>query len=332
VEPLRIGVLGAARISERSIIGPAAATGTRLVAVAARDRHRAETFAQTHGIERVHDAYADVIADPEVEAIYNPLANSLHAPWNKAAIVAGKHVLTEKPFASNTTEAAEVRDLAQGSSLVLFEGFHYLYHPLMRRLMSVLADGELGTPQHVETTMFMSAPPAHDPRWSLALAGGALMDLGCYALHAQRVLGDFAGGEPRVVRATGAERAGSPGVDEWAEVRLEFPSGATGLARCSMVSEGWDMSLRVVGTTGEAFIPDLLYQKYDDRIIIKSRSGERTERCGSATSYTYQLQAFNDAVREGAHYRTDGDDAVATMTLIDDCYRAIGLEPRPAHL
>ena len=144
VEPLRIGVLGAARISELSIIGPAAATGTRLVAVAARDRARAETFAEAHGIERVHESYADVIADPEVEAIYNPLANSLHAPWNKAAILAGKHVLTEKPFASNATEAAEVRDLARGRSLVLFEGFHYLYHPLMQRLMSLLADGELG--------------------------------------------------------------------------------------------------------------------------------------------------------------------------------------------
>ncbi|MFL6134890.1 MAG: Gfo/Idh/MocA family protein, partial [Nocardioidaceae bacterium] len=106
MEPLRIGVLGAARISELSIVGPAAATATRLVAVAARDRGRAETFARTHGIERVHDSYADVVNDPEVEAIYNPLANSLHAPWNKTAIVAGKHVLTEKPFASNTTEAA----------------------------------------------------------------------------------------------------------------------------------------------------------------------------------------------------------------------------------
>ena len=163
MEPLRIGVLGAARISELSIIGPAAATGTRLVAVAARSRDRAETFAQTHGIERVHESYAEVIADPDVEAIYNPLANSLHAPWNKAAMLAGKHVLTEKPFASNATEAAQVRDLAQGRSLVLFEGFHYLYHPLMERLMSLLADGELGTVQRVESTLFMSAPPAAGP-------------------------------------------------------------------------------------------------------------------------------------------------------------------------
>ena len=104
-------------------------------------------------------SYADVIADPEVEAIYNPLVNSLHAPWNMEAILAGKHVLTEKPFASNSTEAAQVRDLARGRSLVLFEGFHYLYHPLMKRVMSLLADGELGTVQRVESTMCMPAPP-----------------------------------------------------------------------------------------------------------------------------------------------------------------------------
>lgn len=330
MEPLRIGVLGAARISELSIIGPAAATGTRLVAVAARDKDRAEAFAHKHGIDRVHESYADVIDDPEVDAIYNPLANGLHAPWNKAAILAGKHVLSEKPFASNMAEAAEVRDLAHGRSLVVFEGFHYLYHPLMRRLMSLLEGGELGALQRVESTMFMPAPSADDPRWSLDLAGGALMDLGCYALHAQRVLGVFAEGEPQLVDATGAERPGAPGVDEWTQAHLEFPSGATGTARCSMVSEDWDMSLRVVGSAGEALIPDLLYQRYDDRIIISSGAGARTEHCGDATSYTYQLRAFIDAVRHGAPYRTDADDAVATMSLIDACYRAIGLGPRPA--
>ena len=331
MEPLRVGVLGAARISELSIIGPAAATGTRLVAVAARDRGRAETFAVTHGIERVHATYADLLADPEVEAVYNPLANSLHAPWNKAAIQAGKHVLTEKPFASNSIEAAQVRDLAKGRDLVLFEGLHYLYHPLTKRLLALLADDELGSIERVESTLFMPAPAEDDPRWSLALAGGALMDLGCYALHAQRVLGAFAGGEPRIVGATGSVRAGAPGVDEWVDARLRFPSGATGLARCSMVSDGWDMSLRVVGSSGEAYIPDFLYQRYDDRIIVTSGSEERTEHCGEATSYTYQLRAFVDAVRDGAPYRTDADDAVDTMELIDTCYRSIGLEPRPVH-
>ena len=107
MESLRIGVLGAARISEWPIVEQARVTGMRLVAVAARDRGRAESFASAHGFERVHASYADVTADPEVEAIYNPLANSLHAPWNKVAILAGKHVLTEKPFASNAVEAAD---------------------------------------------------------------------------------------------------------------------------------------------------------------------------------------------------------------------------------
>jgi predicted dehydrogenase len=200
----------------------------------------------------------------------------------------------------------------------------------MQRLMSLLADGGPGTLQRVESTLFMSAPPADDPRWSLELAGGALMDLGCYALHAQRVLGDVAGGEPRLVDATGAERAGAPGVDQWAEAHLEYPSGA-GLARCSMISEDWNMSLRVVGTTGEAFIPDFLYQRYDDRILITSGSGALTEQCGDATSSTYQLQAFIHAVRDGAPYRTVADDAVATLSLIDACYRTIGLAPRPRH-
>src|SRR6266542_4823668 len=103
-EPIRLGVLGAARIAERAIVTPAKDTGARLVAIAARDRKRAEEYAEEHGIERVLDSYADVLADPEVEAIYNPLPNGLHGPWNLAAVQAGKHVLSEKPFASNAEE------------------------------------------------------------------------------------------------------------------------------------------------------------------------------------------------------------------------------------
>ena len=97
--PLRIGILGAARIADRSIVGPARATGHRLAAVAARDPERAEAFASTHGVERGLDSYADLVADPSIDVVYNPLANGLHGPWNLAALAAGKHVLTEKPSA-----------------------------------------------------------------------------------------------------------------------------------------------------------------------------------------------------------------------------------------
>ena len=101
MEPLRVGILGAARITDLALIKPAKITGTRLVAVAARNPERANEFARLHGIEKVHQNYLDVINDPEVEAVYNPLPNSLHAPWNKIALAAGKHVFTEKPSASN---------------------------------------------------------------------------------------------------------------------------------------------------------------------------------------------------------------------------------------
>src|SRR6476619_8369876 len=125
MEPLRLGILGAVRLTDLAIIKPSKVTGTRLVAVAARDPARATVFAEAHGIGRVHESYLDVINDPEVEAVYNPLANSLHARWNKAAIAAGKHVFTEKPSANNAAEADEVATLVAGTDRQFFEGFHY---------------------------------------------------------------------------------------------------------------------------------------------------------------------------------------------------------------
>ena len=128
---LRIGVLGASRIAEVAIVSPAAALGHRLVAVAARDRGRAETFAGSYGVERVVDSYADLVADPEVDVVYNPLANAFHAPWNLAAIQAGKAVLTAKPFARNAAEAEQVGAAARTNGTVIMEGFHYLFHPII---------------------------------------------------------------------------------------------------------------------------------------------------------------------------------------------------------
>ncbi|MFE3031444.1 Gfo/Idh/MocA family protein [Streptomyces canus] len=328
-EPLRIGVLGAARISGASLIGPARATGHRVVAVAARDRARAEAYAAEHGVERVAGSYAELIADPEVEVVYNPLANGLHGPWNLAALAAGKHVLSEKPSASNAEEAAEVREAAAKAGTVFMEAFHYLFHPVTRRLHEVLASGEIGELRHVETMVAIPAPADSDPRWSLPLAGGAVMDLGCYSLHALRVLAPWAGGAPRLVSARGGERAGAPGVDEWLDADLAFPGGATGSARCHMAYDRLEMSCRIIGSHGEAFAPNFVLPHTDDRVVVRTAAGERTERLGTRSSYTYQLEAFADRVRAGAPLPLDPDDAVATMTLIDTAYRAAGFEPRP---
>ncbi|MFE5036715.1 Gfo/Idh/MocA family protein [Streptomyces sp. NPDC056683] len=325
--PLRIGVLGAARIAELSIVGPARAGGHRLVAVAARDQGRAETFAATHGVERVASSYAELIADPEIEVVYNPLANGLHAPWNLAALQAGKHVLTEKPSASNAGEAAEVREAAATAGTVFMEGFHYLFHPVTRRLHELLESGELGELRHVEAMVAMPAPPDSDVRWSLPLAGGALMDLGCYSLHAARMLAPWAGGAPRLAAARGGERAA--GVDEWLFADLEFPGGATGTANCHMAYDKWQMSCRVVGTRGEATAMNFVQPHLDDRVVVRTAAGERTEELGRRSSYAFQLEAFAAHLRDGAPLALDAEDALTTMRLIDECYRAAGFPARP---
>jgi predicted dehydrogenase len=328
--PIRIGVLGAARITDLAIVKPARATGHRLVAVAARDRSRAGDFARQYGVERALGTYADVLADTDVEAIYNPLANALHGPWNLAAIQAGKHVLSEKPFASNADEARTVRDAAAAAQVTVMEGFHYLYHPVTRRLHELLGSGELGELRAVEIDMFMPAPDDSDPRWSYDLAGGALMDIGCYSLHAHRALAPWAGGPPRVAAARAGERAGCPGVDEWLDADLEFPGGATGRARCSMIADHRRYQCRIVGSRGEAAALNFVEPHHDARIIVTTAAGTRTEELGRRSSYTYQLEAFAAHLRDGAPLPTDADDAVASMQLIDDCYRAAGLTPRPA--
>jgi predicted dehydrogenase len=153
------------------------------------------------------------------------------------------------------------------------------------------------------------------------------MDLGCYSLHAQRVLAPWGGGEPELVDARAGERPGAPGVDEWLEARLRFPSGATGVARCHMASDRRQMTYRVVGTWGEALVANFVEPHLDDRLIIRTKAGEHVERHGTRSSYTCQLEAFVRAVREGALLPVD--DAVANMRLIDACYLAAGPEPRP---
>jgi predicted dehydrogenase len=328
-EPLRVGVLGAARIAELAIVEPARATGTRLVAIAARDQARATAFATEHGVEQALASYADVVALPDVEAVYNPLPNALHGTWNLAAIDAGKHVLSEKPFAANAEEAEEVAAAAHSRGVIVVEGFHYLYHPVNRRLHELLASGDLGELVHVETTLEIQDPGPRDPRWSLALAGGATMDLGCYCLHAQRALAPWGGGEPELVAVRAGERPGAPGVDEWLEARLRFPSGATGVARCHMASDRRQMSYRVIGSRGEALVPDFAVPHPDEQLIIQTSAGRQVERHGTKSSYTYQLEAFVRAVREGASLPIDVDDAVANMRLIDACYVSAGLRPRP---
>src|SRR5690242_9517252 len=174
-EPLlRIGTLGAARITPNALIRPAREVhGVEVTAVAARDRSKAHAFATKHNIPRVLDSYDQLIADPDIDAIYNPLPNGLHGHYTIAALEAGKHVLCEKPFTANAEEAEAVAAVAaKHPELVTMEAFHWRYHPLAERINAVVASGELGPVRNIETFMCIPLPLPNDIRFDPKLAGG----------------------------------------------------------------------------------------------------------------------------------------------------------------
>lgn len=326
-EPLRIGILGAARVAPDAIVGPAHELGHRLVAVAARDRRRAKQFAEVHRVERVVDDYAALIADPEIDVVYNPLANSLHAPWNLAAVRAGKAVLTEKPFARNEIEAREVGEAATAAGVPIVEGFHYLFHPGFARTTELLDDGVIGDLRRIEVTMSMPIPPPHDPRWSYALAGGAMMDVGCYAAHLFRTV---AGRRDELVTVTGARCVvRDQQIDERTDFGVVFSGGTVGSASTSMVGDRYVFTARYIGDRGELAVADFLGPSRDDRLTLTRTDGTRiVEHVSRRSTYSYQLEAFAAAVRRGTPLPIGVDDAVENMAMIDTVYRQAGLSSR----
>lgn len=328
-EPLRIGVLGAARISEDSLFPPAADIGARIVAVAARDPRKAEEYAREHGIERVIEGYDALVNDPEVEAVYNPLPNGLHTPWNIAALQAGKHLLAEKPFASNLAEALQVSEAAaQRPELVVFNGFHYRYHPVFLRFLELLRKGEIGEVQRVRVVMTVDVPDLTDIRWSWPLAGGALMDVGCYGVNAIDVVAAELGGRATLRSAqTGHLDGTDPRIDAWSELRFDLPGGAEGVAELSLIGPR-SFTLTAVGSLGSIHQSNLSYVHTDDRLMITTAAGTRVERLGLTRSFTYQLRAFQNAIRHGADYPTTALEAVENLRTIDAAYEMAGLPSR----
>jgi predicted dehydrogenase len=323
--PLRIGILGAANIAPMALVNPAKENGEVVVgAVAARDASRAREFAAKYDIPRVHDDYDKLIADPDLDAVYNPLPNGLHGRWTRAALDAGKHVLCEKPFTANAAEAREVAEQAAQSDRVVMEAFHYRYHPLALRVEEIVASGELGKLQHVDVTFCFPLPKFSDIRYNYSLAGGATMDAGCYAVHMARTFGR---GNPEVVAAQAKLR--DPQIDRAMTAELRFADGHTGRIRCSMWSSRLlQISARVIGDRGELRVLNPVLPHSFHRLTVKEPSGKRVERFGRRASYAYQLDAFAAAVLRGEPVKTTPQDAVENMTVIDAIYRAAGLPLR----
>jgi predicted dehydrogenase len=320
--PVRVGVLGAARIVPAALIKPARDCADVVVsAVAARDVDRARVFARRHGVARVLGGYEALLADPEVDAVYIPLPNGLHGRWTRAAVESGKHVLVEKPFAANAVEAAEVAEVAARSGVVVMEAFHYRYHPFASRVEQILASGELGTLQHLEAADCYWLRNFDANAYDYELAGGALMDLGCYVVDMLRT---FGGPIAEVVSARAKLRDAK--VDRAMVAEVKFADGHTGTLRCSLWSTDLPhFTARIVGDRGELRLnPVIPFQ----RLTVRSADGNRAEHFPIRASYSYQLDAFAAAVLRGEPVRTGPEGSVENMKVIDAIYRAAGLPIR----
>ncbi|MFO0696343.1 MAG: Gfo/Idh/MocA family oxidoreductase [Polyangiales bacterium] len=324
-QPLRIGILGAARIAPFALVKPAREVpDVELLAIAARDPERAREFADEHGVPLVFPSYQALIDDPDIDAIYNPLPNSLHAEWTIRSLEAGKHVLCEKPLTSNAQEAQLVADVARRSGRVCMEAFHWRYHPLARRMLEVIASGELGTVRRIETFMCVPLPLPNDIRFDLSLSGGAMMDTGCYAVSMMRHL---AGAEPRVVNAQALLIR--EGVDRRMEAEVAFEDGRTGHLTCSLLSSTLlRVEAKVIGDRGTMTAFNPAAPQILSWLTVESDGKKRREKVERTATYTHQLRAFVDAVLLGTSFPTTPEDAVKNMQVIDDVYRAAGMSPR----
>jgi len=323
---IRIGIIGAADIAGQALVDPSRSVDeVDIAGVAARDTHRAEKFAGQHGLGKVYPTYEALLEDPSLDAVYIPLANSLHARWSIAALEAGRHVLCEKPLASNAEQARDMVSAAERQKRALVEAFHWRYHPVASRMIEL---GRRIAPLERVEASFNISIPADNIRFNLELAGGSFMDLGCYCVHMVRTV---VGEEPEVLTASAAE--GPEGIDQSMRAELSFPGGLPAVVSSSMVAEQttWPeaMAFRAWGKAGRLEVLNPMAPQFGHRIHAELVDGTIVDEVlDTATSYEHQLRAFCHTLQGGGPALTGGADAVANMRVIDAVYEASGLGAR----
>jgi predicted dehydrogenase len=324
---LRWGILSTANIGVAKVI-PAtqAADRCRVVAIASRDADLARTTADGLGIPTAHGSYEALLADPEVDAIYNPLPNHLHAEWTIAAAQAGKHVLCEKPLAMSAAQAQEMVDACAASGVTLMEAFMYRLHPSWETVSGLVADGRIGRLRAVQSWFSYFNDDPTNIRNIAEYGGGALMDIGCYCVNLSRML---FGGEPTHVQAS-VTRDPASGVDVLTAGILGFEQGVASFA-CTTRAEP-DQRVHVYGTEGRISIgiPFNIPPDRPTEVFVTS-GGEppvhpATEviTIPTADPYTVQAERFTAAVLDGGPPPIPTEDAVATMRVLDRIVEAGG--------
>lgn len=306
---MKFGVLSTANIGRKRVMPAIEKTEAEVYAIASRSEQKAKQVARELDIPVAYGSYAELLDDPELDAVYNPLPNSLHAEWTKRAADAGLDVLCEKPIAVDTKQAQEMTEYCADRGVTLMEAFMYYYHPRTERAIEIARE-ELGDIRRVEASFHFALPSGYDIRLDPDLAGGSLMDVGCYAVTAAR---QFLG-EPDTVYATSSDRRDC-GVDTALTGVLEYGNGIT-----ATISSGFDASVHrytVLGTDGRldvdrAFVPD---GETELRYTVDGRTVE--EQFEPVDQYRLEVDHFVESVESGAQPRTDGHEAVKTMRVID---------------
>jgi len=308
--PVRFGLLSTARINDPILAAGRASDRCEVVAVASRDQARAEAYAREHGLERAHGSYEALLADPDVDAVYISLPNSMHVDWSIRALEAGKHVLCEKPFGRRADEVERAFDVAEREGLLLMEAFMWRHHPQTAKLAELVRAGRIGEPRVIHVRFSFSLSDPRNIRMLPDLDGGALMDVGCYCISGARLIG----GDPE--RVFGRQVVGPTGVDIRFLGTLEFPGNLLASFTCGM-DIPYSTGLEVVGSEGTAIVLDP-WGARDPHV----RLGDERIDVEDGDRYQLQLENMSDAIRGEGELLLGRDDAVAQARVIEALYRS----------
>ncbi len=311
---MKWGVLGCASFARRRTI-PAMleSPSVELVGVASRTLEKAETFRSEFNLARAYDSYEEMLADPVIQAVYIPLPNGLHAEWTIKAMESGKHVLCEKPFASNASEARQVAQAAKRSGIHAMEAFMWRFHSQHLRARNAVTGGGIGPLRLVRASFSFAIPRTTNVRLVPGLAGGCLLDVGCYPISAARF---YFGEEPTAAYALGAT-GGEQGVDMQVAGVLEFSQGQA-LIDCSFRLP-YRTHLEIVGESGMITIPKPWLPDTEASLTINNN----TETLPAESQYVAEFEHFSGCVIKGAEPLYGPDDAVRQMKVIDAVRRSL---------